>query len=340
MAEAFRARGGAAVRFVGTPAGLERQIVPRSGFEVSLAPPAALRGRPLTAMPRIAGNVVRSVFVMRRVLRAFRADVVFGTGGSVSGIAALAARSMGIPTVLLEPNASPGLANRWSAPLATRVAVGFAATRSHFKGRAVVTGIPVRKAFFRAPAAGAPKRRLSVLVTGGSQGASPLNGLVTGALPVLRKRAGRIRFTHQTGPADEQAVLAAYRAARSRAPGIPYLAALPSAFAGADLVVSRAGAITCAELAAAARPAMVVPAAVAGAHQRDNAAALAAAGAAEFVEETISSPAFGGRLAAILDDRPRREAMARAAAGLARPAAAEDLAKLLERPSVTGKAAA
>ena len=330
VAQAVRARGGTSVRFVGTPRGLESRIVPGHGFELDLVPVPPLRGRSPAALPGAGWNLVRSLWQMRRLLRRTRADAVFGTGGSVSGAAVLAARLAGVPSLILEPNAAPGLANRWSAPFATTVALGWEATRRHFRGRTVVSGIPVRAGFFRTARAAGPRRRFSVLVTGGSQGASRLNRIVIEALSRLRRRAGRLRFVHQTGPAEEEMVRTAYRKARIRGRVVPYLDDMPAAFADADLVVSRAGAITCAELAAAGRPAIVIPALVAGAHQRQNAAALAEAGAARVFEETVGGEAFASRLKELMDDREERRRMARAAVGLARPDAAARLAALLD----------
>ncbi|MDE2971563.1 MAG: undecaprenyldiphospho-muramoylpentapeptide beta-N-acetylglucosaminyltransferase [Acidobacteriota bacterium] len=329
VARAFAERGPAEVRFVGTAAGLEGRLVPQHGFALELVEVPPIRGRSPLVLPRTSVRLLRSLRQMRRLLREFRPEVVFGTGGSVSGVAVFAARLLGIPSLILEPNAEPGFATRWSAPFATEVAVAWEGTRRHFRRRALLSGVPVRREFLGLAPAPGNNGTVSVLVTGGSQGASRLNRLVTAALPELRAWGGRLRITHQTGPAEEARVRKVYRDAGLGADVVAYLDDMPRAMAAADLVVGRAGAITCAELAAAGRPAILVPAPVAGGHQRQNAAALAAAGAALSMDEGASGAEFASALFSLLDDPSRREDMAGAARRLVRDRPAERLAARL-----------
>ncbi len=329
VARAFAERGPAEIRFVGTARGLENRLVPEHGFGLELVEVPPVRGRSPFALPRTSARLLRSVAAMRRRLREIRPDVVFGTGGSVSGVAVFAARLLGIPSLILEPNAEPGFATRWSSPFASEVAVAWEATRRRLRRRTVVAGIPVRPEFFRmAPPPGA-NGAVSVLVTGGSQGASRLNRLVVDSLPALRARPGRLRITHQTGPADEDPIRDAYRDAGVDARVVAYLDDMPRAMEAADVVVGRAGAITCAELAAAGRPGILVPAPVAGAHQRQNAAALARAGAAVAVDEASSGAEFATALATLADDPELRANMARAGEQLVHEHCAERLAARL-----------
>lgn len=330
VARAFSRLGPAEVRFVGTPAGLESRLVPAEGFPLDLIAVPPLRGRSPKTLLRAGFRLVGSLGRMRRLLRAHRTDAVFGTGGSVSGVAVLAARLEGIPSLILEPNAEPGFASRWSAPLSTAVAVGWETTRSRLSRRSFVSGVPVRADFFDlAPPPESPNGAVSVLITGGSQGASRLNRMVVEALPALRRRAARLRLTHQTGAAEVEAVRAAYRKHGFSGRITAYLDDMPRAVEAADLVVGRAGAITCAELAVSGRPAILVPAPVAGGHQRRNAAAFADAGAAVALEQSLSGEEFAGILGSLADDRGRREHMSRAALGLAREKPAERLAERL-----------
>jgi UDP-N-acetylglucosamine--N-acetylmuramyl-(pentapeptide) pyrophosphoryl-undecaprenol N-acetylglucosamine transferase len=192
-----------------------------------------------------------------------------------------------------------------------------------------VTGVPVRPEFF---AAGElpPSPPLSLLVVGGSQGARQLNDLVPRALARLALD-GELAVVHQAGAANVDAARAAYAAAalppRIRVEVAAFLDDMPGALAAAHLVISRAGAITLAEICAAGRPALLVPLGLAGGHQVDNARRLAGAGAAESFPPGAGDDDFGALLAALLGDRRRLEAMARAARGLARPDAAEAIAE-------------
>lgn len=333
VSSAVREEGRAEVLFVGTPRGFESRIVPAHGFEVELIRVPRLRGRSFPVLARAALDLLPSLQRMRRLIRRFRPDVVFGTGGSVSGMAALAARLTGVASLIFEPNADPGLATRLSAPFATRLAVGWEATATGRFPGALVSGIPVRQRFLElAPPPAAAGGEVSVLVTGGSQGAERLNRLVTAALPELaRRRETRIRVTHQTGPADEARVRSAYERARIPAEVTAFLEDMPTAMERADLVVGRAGAITCAEIAAAGRPAVLVPALVAGAHQTKNAAAFADAGAAVVLEETALPARFAEALAGLAGDRPRRARMEQAAAALVQESPAARLAAELRR---------
>ena len=329
VARAFADLGPSDVRFVGTAKGLEGRLVPKHGFDLELVEVPPIRGRSPAHLPRTSVRLFRSLRRMRRLLKEFRPDAVFGTGGSVSGVAVFAARLLGIPSLILEPNAEPGFATRWSAPFATEVAVAWEATRRYFSRPAVVAGIPVRREFFGLAPAPGNNGTVSVLVTGGSQGASRLNRMVTDSLPELRTWGGQLRITHQTGPAEVARVRDAYRDAGLGARVVAYLDDMPQAMAAADLVVGRAGAITCAELAAAGRPGILVPAPVAGGHQRQNAAALAEAGAALTMDEDASGAEFASALFSLLDDSSRREDMASAARRLVRDRPAERLAARL-----------
>ena len=321
------------IRFVGDPRRLETRLVPAHGFPLDLIPIPPLRGRSPRQLAAAALDLPGALLEMRRLLRDFRPAVVFGTGGAVSGVAALAARLAGIPSLVLEPNADPGLATRLSAPCATEIAVGFAEGARHFprhrdRGRVFHSGIPVRAEFLgMKPPAEKNGDPLPVLITGGSQGASRLNRTVVEALPRLRPRPdGALRFaiTHQTGPGDEEAVRAAYDRAGVPATVAAYLDDMPAAFRAAGLVVARGGAITCAELAAAGRPGVIVPTPVAGAHQEGNARTMEQAGAAATLPDGAPGADFAALLLALAADRDRRRRMAAAARRLSRPTVEAD----------------
>ena len=198
----------------------------------------------------------------------------------------LGAQLAGRPILLFEPNASAGVANRWLSRLADEAAVSHPGAGEALHCRRTVTGTPVRPEFFEQPEYSVLEQRGErplLLVLGGSQGASQLNEMVPAALAQVGAEASRLEVLHQCGPQHVAATEAAYD---SIAPELGALAVVPflddmaAAMGRASLVISRAGAITLAEICAVGRPAILVPLAMAGAHQADNAAALAQAGAA------------------------------------------------------------
>ncbi len=328
----------AEVLFVGTSAGMESRIVPAHGMPLELTRVPRLRGRSLSRLALALLDLGPSLYRMRRLIRRFRPDVLFGTGGSVSGVATLAARLCRVPSLILEPNAQPGLATRWSAPFATRLALGWEGPLIRRHRQAFLSGIPVRAEFFRmAPPPGELSDEVSVLVTGGSQGASRLNRLVTASLAHLSGMTRPLRITHQCGPVDEARVRAAYESAGLAAAVTSYIEDMPRAMEAADIVVGRAGAITCAEVMASGRAAILVPAPVAGAHQRDNAETLAAAGAAIVLDEMAAPGEFARELAGLANNPERRQYMARTASRLVSASAtarlSAELLQLAEEPA-------
>jgi UDP-N-acetylglucosamine--N-acetylmuramyl-(pentapeptide) pyrophosphoryl-undecaprenol N-acetylglucosamine transferase len=271
--------------------------------------------------------------------------VVVGTGGYVSAPAVLGARLARRPALLVEPNAGAGVANRWLSRWASEAAVAYPAAAAALRCPSTVTGVPVRREFFavpeRPPAAGGPR----LLVLGGSQGSRQLNERVPAALGRAAGRLPGLAVVHQAGAGKVEETAAAYAAAglADAAAVFPFLAAVAEAMAAADLVVSRAGAMTAAELCAAGRAALLVPLAIAGGHQADNARELAAAGAAVVVTSAEADAAGGAPLAAalgdLLADRDRLVAMGRAARSLADPRAAAAIADRVEALAAPGVAA-
>jgi UDP-N-acetylglucosamine--N-acetylmuramyl-(pentapeptide) pyrophosphoryl-undecaprenol N-acetylglucosamine transferase len=241
----------------------------------------------------------------------------------------LVASRRGIPTMLLEPNVEPGLANRWLARFVDAAAVAWQETGRHFPGKALVAGNPIRAEIAAVPDIGEiGGGALRVLLFGGSQGSRVLNDAMIAALPHL---ADGIAISHQTGPADLERVRSAYSAAARQARVEPYLPDMDREYAACHVVVSRAGATTCAELAAAGRGAILVPLELAGAHQRHNAEALARCGAAEVIPESaLSGERLAETLNALAQDPARCKAMATAARTQAKPHATAQIVDRLE----------
>ena len=290
------------VRFVGTARGLETRLVPQAGFELSLIDSAGLKN--VSAAARMKGLVIlpKSFISARRLIGTFQPDVVVGAGGYVSGPVVLTAALLGRPTLVMESNALPGWTNRRLARFVKRAAVSFEQALPYFRGKGVVTGNPVRREFFEIPRKQREPGVLSLLIFGGSQGARAINEAMVAALPALKSLPVALRIKHQTGPADFEKVKAAYRAAGwdERAEVHSYLDNMMSDFAAADLVICRAGATTTAELIAAGKASIMIPFPYAADdHQRKNAEALEAAGAARMI---VQQELTGDRLVKEISD--------------------------------------
>ena len=332
VAEELAARGWR-VSWIGRPEGMERRLVSERGI-----PYRALAARPLVghgalARGRALATLGRSALAARRLLRRERAAAVLGTGGYVSAPGVLGACLAGRPAVLLEPNAVAGAANRMLARFARAAAVAWPETADGLACPARPTGVPVRRAFGELPVAEpAPRRRL--LILGGSQGARQINQIVPPALARLAAAGIELAVRHQTGAAHLEA---ARRAWDGLAAGglelevVPFLDDVAAALGEADLVVSRAGAVTLAEISAAGRPALLIPYGYAGGHQADNAARLASAGGARVLAPEEATPeGCAAALAPLLRDARRLREMGAALRRIARPRAAAAVAELLE----------
>ena len=234
--------------------------------------------------------------------------------------------------MILEPNARPGFTNRVLRPFVRAAACAYEEAREAFGAKGVLTGNPVRGGFASLPRQ-EHREPLTLLAFGGSQGSRVLNRALVAALPHLPGRE-RLRIVHQTGPAMRDEVEAAYDAAGREAEVLAFLDDMEARFADADLVVSRSGATTCAELTAAGKAAVLVPfARAADDHQRTNARALRRRGRPAMLEEKdLTGESLGRAVAALVDAPERLAAMEEAARRIGRPdAAAARRATLLER---------
>ncbi len=337
-------RGEKRVHWVGSSKGIETRLVPEAGVGLTVLPGRGLQRRftATNVLAAVAG--VRAFLGAVRLVRRFRPAVVVGLGGYASVPCVTAARMCRVPIVVLEENAVAGLANRLAGRFAAASAISFPDTALP---RATWTGTPVRRELrgvlrqraqdrrnARAAVGSDPNRSLVVLV-GGSQGSRRINEAAIEALDVWRRRAD-LSIRHVCGSRD-------YRDLRSRIhldsqddlefTLIEYEHDMSAVYAAADLIVCRAGAASVAELAVTGLPAVLVPLPGApGDHQMANARALADAGATVIVDDAALD---GARLVhevdALLSDPDRLDAMAAAAAGLARPDAANAVVDLLAR---------
>ena len=329
------------VSFAGTTRGIEGRSVPAAGFEVDMLPILPLSRRLSVETVLSPGAAVAGVGAATRLLKRRRIDVVAGMGGYVTLPVAMAAKLSGIPVVLHEQNAVPGIANKLAARVATTVALGVAEAAAAFGGaRTVVVGNPVRPELAHLDrdalrtealtAFGLDPARRTLFVFGGSQGARRINNALIDATASW-PRPDTIQVLHACGKRDEDAVRAGWAAVEPRGlrvQVVPFVDRMDLAYAATDLAVTRAGALTVAELTVAGVPAVMVPLphATAG-HQAANAAVLAAAGGVVHIPDAeLTGPRLAEEAAVLLDDPGTLASMGKVMRDLARPQAAEDLA--------------
>jgi UDP-N-acetylglucosamine--N-acetylmuramyl-(pentapeptide) pyrophosphoryl-undecaprenol N-acetylglucosamine transferase len=323
---------GADVLFVGTNRGMELRLVPEAGFKLRTIDVGPLKNVSLATRIRTLLQLPRSILECQHLIRDFNPSAVLGVGGYASGPAMAAALGLKVPTMVFEPNAMPGLANRLIGKRVRAAAVNFASAERWFHN-SEVTGIPVRPEFFHLhpPAGTAPH----LLVFGGSQGARIFNNNLPKVIAGLLDAAPGLTVLHQSGVRSGEVTQAAYEASgadRTRWQVMPFINDMPEQFAQAHLVMARSGASTVAELAAAGKPALLVPfAAAADQHQRRNAEVLVDSGAAVMLQESeLEQPGkLLGTLVELLRSPERLTAMEAAARSQAHPRAAERIAEKL-----------
>lgn len=313
--------------FVGTERGMETRVVPEQGFELELLQVLPLRGGGLGGVLKGGIRAARSLPESRALLERLDARAVFSIGGYAAGPVSLAARTLGIPLALMEPNSIIGLANQLIAPFVQRAYTAFRITESRFAPEVVrSTGVPLRDGF--APRPYPPRRGpLRVLVLGGSQGAKTLNETVPAALQRVR---APLRVVHQCGRVHAEAVEARYaELGVDFAEVVPFIDDMPAALGDAQLVVGRSGAGAVSEICAVGRPSLLVPYPfAAGDHQWVNAEALQREGAAVCLRaEAATVERLTNALDGLLEDPGTLPRMAEAARRLGRPRAAETIAR-------------
>jgi len=334
VARELRARSNAEILFVGTARGMESRLVPQADFRLELIQIGPLNQVSLATKLRTLAGLPLSLLACSKIIRNFRADVVFGVGGYASGPAMGAAILHRVPTVAFEPNAVPGMANRIVGRWVHAAAVNFPPAAKWFRN-AEVTGIPVRPEFFalRPPPVDAPPH---LLIFGGSQGARIFNNLLPPLAPALLESVPGLTLLHQAGARFADSTRTAYEASGadpSRWRVEAFLDNMGERFAAANLVMARSGASTVAELAAAGKPALLIPfAAAADDHQRSNAEVMIQSGAAVMLQEReLAAPeTLLKALLQLLEAPARLARMGENARTLARPAAAARIAEIIE----------
>lgn len=320
------------VVLVGTTRGIEMKLVPQAGLPLETLRAGGLKGKGGVTLAKNLFKLAPGMVDAFRILRKHKPVAAFGVGGYAAGPMLLATWLGGVPNVIFEPNAEPGFTNKTLARISKRIATGYEVSARAWGAKAVVTGNPVR-AEFLAIEPRAPQRPMRLLVTGGSQGALPVNRAFVDAMDALAARKNELSIVHQTGERDYDAVRTAYARHEILAEVVPFLSNMPERFAWADVIVCRAGAMTAAELAAAGRAAIFIPFGRAtDSHQLRNAQEMVKKGAGLVItEDELTGERLSREIFSLVDNPGEIERMSGAAKSLARPHAASDIVNLIEQ---------
>jgi UDP-N-acetylglucosamine--N-acetylmuramyl-(pentapeptide) pyrophosphoryl-undecaprenol N-acetylglucosamine transferase len=277
VAEQLRTRGGEPA-FIGTRTGFEARLVPERKFPIEYIDIGGFQGLGLARKAKLLWQLPLSILRCLSWIRKHKPAACLSLGGYAAAPPVVASLISGLPLVVMEPNAMPGMVNRWMGRFAKKALLSFPQAASFFPAQAVeITGLPVREEFFAIE----PKPftgELTVLVTGGSQGSQTLNRAVRELWPLLNGL--NVKLIHQCGKREEEQVRQEFTQTCLKGQVTAFITDMPAAYAEADLVLCRAGAGTVSELAAAGRPAILVPFPFAADdHQAKNAQAVVEAGA-------------------------------------------------------------
>jgi UDP-N-acetylglucosamine--N-acetylmuramyl-(pentapeptide) pyrophosphoryl-undecaprenol N-acetylglucosamine transferase len=333
IAQTMRARGWE-VSWLGTTTGMEQDIVPKNDIELDAIDFTGMRGKGLQHTLAGAFKLTASFAACLRIIARRRPNVVLGMGGYVTVPGGLMARLRRIPLVLVNADAALLLSNKTLTPLAQRVLFGFPADFGRAAGKASVTGNPVRKEILDVVS---PQTRfdaregaLRILVVGGSLGATALNVAVPAALALI-PAATRPVVVHQSGKKNIAALNKSYADAGVEATVVDFIEDMAAAYAEADVVICRAGAITISELTAAGVASVLVPfVAATTSHQRDNAQWMATQHAAIHLPQGELNPAHLAKLLGAMTRGECRD-MAIAAQAVGKRDANEAIADILEK---------
>lgn len=301
LAEAFRQRDSrTSVMVVGTGRALEQMMGSDTDIKIEPLQVRGVVGRGLLASFRALLLVPGAILKAVQLLRTSQANLVIGTGGYTSPPVVIAAWLLGIKRVILEPNAIPGVANRVLGPLAHRIFVSFEQATSYFNSAKVkVVGAPIRKAFVVPPPTRSSGKIQTLLICGGSQGAMAINTAMIEATKESNSIRTGLKLIHQTGQADFERVQQAYAEFDVQVEVVPFVKDMAKVLHAADLVISRCGALSLAEIAACGKPAILIPLPTAThQHQEHNARVFEQAGAGVIMRQPELT---GSRLAQLIE---------------------------------------
>jgi UDP-N-acetylglucosamine--N-acetylmuramyl-(pentapeptide) pyrophosphoryl-undecaprenol N-acetylglucosamine transferase len=323
LAEEFtRRKEGWEIIFIGTGRGLEQRILPRWGFELVIIPAAPLKGRSWWGKAVSFSTLFLGVWWSLAILRRISPRLVIGLGGYSAGAVVLAAYLLGIKRVIQEQNVQPGFTNRMAAQ---RVFLSWAEGARFFPpAKARVTGNPLRQAVLAGRGKKREQKGFTLLILGGSQGATAINRAMIEALSALKEIKKDLRIIHQTGAADYPWVQAGYEREGLQVSVYPFIDELAPCYREARLAICRAGAATITELCAWGRASILIPYPFAADdHQRQNAEVLVQQGAARIIPDAVlSGKRLSEEILSLYHDRMALKEMEQAAAALGQPDAA------------------
>ena len=329
LAEEFKRRNSdTEVIFVGTEHGIEARIIPREGYPIKFLRAEGMVGKSFGGKIKAAIKSLLSILDSYRILNMILPDLVIGVGGYASGAIVLMAYLKSVPTMVHEQNSVPGLTNKILGKLVKRVCVTYHESLFSFPmGKTFFTGNPIRMKILKGDRDAACRlfsldsKMFTVLIFGGSSGARSINRTMVEALNHLNDLREKIQFLHQTGDRDYENIRESYRKAGVKGTVAPFIYQMAEAYAVADLVISRAGATTLAEITALGKPAVLIPYPyAAGRHQEFNAMKLREMGAAHvLLESEMKGETLAGTIREMYENDSARAEMKRASMGLGRP---------------------
>lgn len=326
------------VTFVGTEKGIERFVVPQEGYNIRFIRSEGIAGKSFLKKIRAVFKVILSIIDSYRIIRELGPDVVIGVGGYASFGVVITARLLSIPTIIMEQNSVPGLANRILGRLVDAICLTYHETLSSFpKEKTYITGNPIRQGIIDGDREKAyetfslERGKFTILVLGGSLGATKINRAVCDSFGYLNELKGQIQFLHQTGRTDIDWVKESYRRWGFKGTVAPFIYEMADAYAVADLVISRAGATTLAEITSVGRPAILIPYPfAAGRHQEENAKKLALSTAARLImDEDLCGKVLAEEIKLLFEGDELRREMQRSAKALGRPGATKEIVDIL-----------
>ncbi len=331
---------GSEVLFIGTGRQIDKHILADKGYSRKVIHFSGIKGLGMSGLLHAASRLPLAVLQSLLIIRQFRPDMVFAVGGYVTGPVLVAAKLLRVPICIHEQNSVPGLANRLAGKLADRVCISLPCQPPFARQKTVPTGNPVREEILQAAKskkeAGDDLRTL--LILGGSQGARRVNELVLAAVKKLQAQGQQFRIIHQTGITDEEKVRKGYEERSIAAEVASFFTNMADLYSRADLVVSRAGATTLAELAVMGLPAILIPFPFAADdHQTTNAGYyVSGSGAVMLQEKELSGRRLAKEIESLINDRAGLAAMAEAMGKMGRADATDRIVEVCA--GITGKA--
>jgi UDP-N-acetylglucosamine--N-acetylmuramyl-(pentapeptide) pyrophosphoryl-undecaprenol N-acetylglucosamine transferase len=327
IAEAFKIRENRnEVLFVGASGGIEETLIPKTGNELRTISVSGVRGKPLRRKLISLWTIPRGIAASARIIREFKADLVIGVGGYVSGPVVFAAFLVGTRRAIQEQNSIPGSTNRLLGKLSDAIFISFEESRPYFPGRkTILTGNPVRRDFFQGLDDTRNGNAFNLFIFGGSQGAHRINEKMMEALDWLHGIRDRLKITHQTGGDDLEFVSRNYERKGFRASVTAFIDDMATCYRDAHLVICRSGATTVSELTISRRASILIPYPHAiHDHQTLNAKSLAKAGAARMISDSdLTGKLLADAILHLYRNRNEISGMENRAGDLAQPNAAE-----------------